>query len=226
MNAPATLTFDISVLIAVKNEAKHLRTTLDGLCEQLVTSVKIEVLVIDGSSADETLLIAKSYLGRLPNLRILHNAAELAAAGWNLGLANAEAPFVMILSGHAKLPFRFFERILEQLTPERAGAGGMALPIGYDARSSIIASAFSSSLGNGGAAFMQANGPSSVETIAFGCYRRSVLLKLGGFDERIVRGQDWDLNLRLRLSGQTLWLDPSLKIEYSTRSDFYSLWRL
>lgn len=212
------------MLLAVRNEAKALANTLDSLVNQDLPSDQIEVLVIDGESTDKTVSIALGFKDRLPYLRVISNPRLLAAAGWNLGLLEATAPVVCILSGHAKLPEDFFQRILPQLTPQRAGVGGVAIPVGTDARSSIIAAAFSSRLGNGGASFMQASKPGPVETIAFGCYWRDELLELGGFDEAIVRGQDWDLNLRLRLLGKTLWLDPSLRIEYTTRNDYVALW--
>jgi succinoglycan biosynthesis protein ExoA len=225
MAALQSPSFDVSVLIAVRNEAHHLAMTLQELREQISTDVSMEVLVIDGMSTDETVEIAKSYIHKLPNLRVLQNPKVLSAAGWNIGLINAKAPVVMLLSGHAKLPKSYFQRLLPQLHPERAGAGGVAVPVGVDARSSLIAAAFTSPLGNGGASFMQAKEPSFVETIAFGCYWRSILQVLGGFDETIVRGQDWDLNLRLRKASQTLWLDPSLRIEYATRNDYRALWK-
>lgn len=213
----------IAVLVAVRNEGAHLEDTLSAL--EAAGGPALEVLVIDGQSTDDTLAIARRFTDRLPRWRIVHNPRTLSAAGWNIGLAEARAPVVMLLSGHARVPPGYFDAMLAALTPERTGVGAKAVPVGEDARSQLIAQAFSSRLGNGGASFMAAGGAGPVESIAFGCYWRERLLAIGGLDERIVRGQDWDLNLRLRAAGHVLWYDPALEIPYTTRATYRALWK-
>lgn len=215
----------ISVLVAVRNESRHIAATLQTLVDQDCPSEWLEVLVLDGESTDETVVIARSFQDRMAGLRIVPNPRVLSAAAWNIGLAEAKAPVVLILSGHVALPPDFIRFMLSQLTADVAGVGGRAVPVGIDARSELIALAFTSPLGNGGASFMQDGEPRAVETIAFGCYWRDRLLAVGGFDERIVRGQDWDLNLRLRAAGLVLWCAPKMVVRYSTRSDYSALWR-
>ncbi|MBB1115966.1 glycosyltransferase [Stenotrophomonas sp. W1S232] len=214
----------ISILIAVRNEAAHLAKTLDAI--EAANGAMLEVLIIDGQSSDDTVAIAKRFTDRLPQWRIVDNPRKLSAAGWNIGLAEARAPIVMLLSGHALVQTGYFDAMLSSLTPDRTGVGTRAVPVGEDARSELIALAFSSRLGNGGASFMTdsvAGGP--VESIAFGCYWREPLLAIGGFDENIVRGQDWDLNLRLRSAGHILWYEPGMEIRYTTRATYRALWR-
>ena len=132
---------------------------------------------------------------------------------------------VVLLSGHASLPSNYCLEVLKNLVPEYAGVGGKAIPVGHDARSTLIAKAFSSLLGNGGASFMSSNTGGPAETIAFGCYWKNALQSVGGFDEKIVRGQDWDLNLRLRSKGLVLWYTPNLEVKYFTRTTYSALWK-
>jgi GT2 family glycosyltransferase len=54
--------------------------------------------------------------------------------------------------------------------------------------------------------------------VYLGVFRKSVLAKLGGFNERMIRGQDWELNLRIRESGEQVWFDPRLEVTYFPRS--------
>lgn len=213
----------ISILVAVRNEAAHLAETLGAI--EAANGALLEVLIIDGQSSDDTVAIARRFTDRLPRWRILQNPRQLSAAGWNIGLAEARAPIVMLLSGHARVPVGYFDAMLSALTPERTGVGVRAVPVGEDARSQLIAQAFSSRLGNGGASFMTDRVAGPVESIAFGCYWREPLLAIGGFDEKIVRGQDWDLNLRLRSAGHTLWYEPGMEIRYTTRATYRALWR-
>jgi succinoglycan biosynthesis protein ExoA len=215
----------ISVLIAVRNEERHLGRTLEAICSQDMPASDVEVLVLDGASTDRTKEVAERFSGKLPGLRVLDNPGRLSAAGWNLGLKEARATVVSILSGHVVLERHHLRAMLEALNADRAGVGAKAIPVGDDPRSMLIALAFSSVLGNGGASFMADKAEGAVETIAFGVYWRHLLLEAGGFDENIVRGQDWDLNLRLRQRGLTLWYLPQLKVSYFTRSDFPALWR-
>lgn len=213
------------MLVAVRNEERHLASTLETLVAQDCPPDWLEVLVLDGASTDETIAIARSFEERLPGLRVIPNPRILSAAAWNIGLAEAKAPVICILSGHVALPREYVRCMLAHLTSDVAGVGGRAIPVGADARSALIAQVFTSRLGNGGASFMQEGEPRAVESIAFGCYWRDRLLDVGGFDERIVRGQDWDLNLRLSSAGHSLLCVPQTEVRYSTRSNFSALWR-
>nr|WP_223171364.1 hypothetical protein [Microbacterium sp. NIBRBAC000506063] len=44
--------------------------------------------------------------------------------------------------------------------------------------------------------------------------RREVLDEVGLFDETIRRGEDWELNLRIRQAGHRVWFDPTLAVTY------------
>jgi hypothetical protein len=54
-------------------------------------------------------------------------------------------------------------------------------------------------------------------------FRRLDVLEIGGFNEQLIRGQDWELNARLRENGRTVWFDPSLRVGYYPRRDIASL---
>ena len=47
--------------------------------------------------------------------------------------------------------------------------------------------------------------------------RATVLAEVGGFDETLRRGEDWELNYRLRTAGHLVWLDPQLRVTYWPR---------
>ncbi len=52
-----------------------------------------------------------------------------------------------------------------------------------------------------------------------------MLVRLGGFDERLVRNQDYELNARIRAAGEVILLDPSIRIEYFNQADVGGLLR-
>jgi hypothetical protein len=63
------------------------------------------------------------------------------------------------------------------------------------------------------------------ETVYLGVFQRQRLLEVGMFDEEIKRGQDWELNRRLRASGGTVWFTPELEVVYRPRSSLRKLIR-
>jgi hypothetical protein len=56
-------------------------------------------------------------------------------------------------------------------------------------------------------------------------FRREWLTRLGGFDERFVRAQDWELNHRIRAAGGLVWFSPSLRVSYRPRATLRALAR-
>jgi hypothetical protein len=48
---------------------------------------------------------------------------------------------------------------------------------------------------------------------------------VGGYDPGIRRGEDWELNLRIRGAGGLVWFDPSLGVTYWPRASYGALAR-
>ena len=48
---------------------------------------------------------------------------------------------------------------------------------------------------------------------------------MGGYDETLLTNEDYELNLRLRLAGGTVWFDPSIRSTYFARPTLAALWR-
>jgi hypothetical protein len=58
-----------------------------------------------------------------------------------------------------------------------------------------------------------------------GVMKAEALREIGGFDETLRRGEDWELNHRLREAGHIVWLDPQLRVSYWPRSTLLKLHR-
>ena len=54
-------------------------------------------------------------------------------------------------------------------------------------------------------------------------YKRDVFLKLGGYDEELIRNQDDEFNYRAIISGNRIWMDESIKTKYFSRSKYKGL---
>jgi hypothetical protein len=82
-----------------------------------------------------------------------------------------------------------------------------------------VARAYNSRFGLGGGAYHgehAVEGPA--ESAYMGIMQRDVILEIGGYDESLRRGEDWELNYRLRKAGHIVWLDPGLRVSYWPRS--------
>ena len=67
-----------------------------------------------------------------------------------------------------------------------------------------------SPLGVGASRFHTGGEAGAADTVYLGVFRRSALERVGGYDERFTRAQDWELNHRIRATGGTVWFTPEL----------------
>jgi hypothetical protein len=82
-----------------------------------------------------------------------------------------------------------------------------------------------SPVGAGDARYRIGGAAGPVDTVYLGAFSRPALEAVGGFDETLVRNQDYELNWRLRRAGGTVWFDPGLAVTYRPRGRLAALWR-
>ena len=90
---------------------------------------------------------------------------------------------------------------------------------------SAVARAMRSPIGVGGARFHIGGEAGPADTVYLGVFKKSALLAVGGYDERFIRAQDWELNFRLRDGGGLIWFDPRLEVLYRPRPNLKTLSR-
>ena len=88
-----------------------------------------------------------------------------------------------------------------------------------------VARAMTSRFGVGGAAFHVGGVAGPALTVYLGCFRREALERVGGYDITMERAQDWEMNLRIRQTGGTVWFTPDLKVTYRPRPSLGALAR-
>jgi succinoglycan biosynthesis protein ExoA len=80
-----------------------------------------------------------------------------------------------------------------------------------------IAAAFQSRWVVGGARSRDTDYEGEVDTVYLGCWPRATLARVGGFDETLVRNQDDEHNLRMRLAGARVWQSARIRSGYQPR---------
>jgi glycosyltransferase involved in cell wall biosynthesis len=198
------------------NERGFIRDCLDTLVAQDYPTV-VEILVIDGGSADGTRDIVAGF-GE--PVRVVDNPRITAAAALNIGLENAKGDIIVRADAHTTYAPDYVRRCVEVLQETgAANVGGRMRPVATTSFGRAVAAVTSSPFGVGPGRFHYSEEVSDVDTVYLGCFRRSTLEGLGGYDEdRLQWGaEDHELNFRLRQAGGRIVLDPSIRSWYFVR---------
>ena len=214
----------VSYVMPVLNEEKYLETAVLSVLSQEFDG-PVEIIVALGPSTDNTDAIATKLAESHP-VTLVRNPSGTTSAGLNAAIAAAKNDVVVRVDAHAKL-MPGYTRLAVQVLNETGAAnvGGVMSAVGHHPFQSAVAWAYNTPFGLGGGSFHVGGTAGPSDSVYLGVFRREVLVQLGGFDEQVIRGQDWELNLRIRQSGQTVWFDPRLQVEYHPRSSWLRLAR-
>jgi glycosyltransferase involved in cell wall biosynthesis len=215
----------VSVIMPVRNEQKAIRRSLGAVLTQDYPRDRMEVLVADGMSGDDTRTIVNEIAARDERVRLVDNPAVIMASGFNAGLRLARGEVIVMLGGHTEIEPNYVGSCVRHLQQGKADCvGGPMDTVCQTSRAAAIALALSSRFGVGGAAFrLGTNKEKYVDTVAFGAYSREIMERAGPLDEELVRNQDDEYNYRLRKLGGRILLAPDVRLSYYSRS---SLWAL
>jgi glycosyltransferase involved in cell wall biosynthesis len=206
----------------IRNEALFIARSLGAVLAQRYPSDRLEVLVVDGISADETLAIIQ----RLPNagrVRILPNRRQIQAAGLNIGLQEARGDVVVRVDGHTVIAPDYVDAALAALKTSHADAvGGAMVPVGVTSMGKAIAAATTSAFGVP-AVFHHSQNSQFSDTVYLGIWPRHVLTRLGGFNESVHPNEDYELNYRIRRTGGKIYFDPAIRSIYYGRQTLSAL---
>ena len=220
-NSLPTLT-SVSYVMPVLNEEKYLEGAVLSILEQDFAG-PIEVILALGPSTDATNSIAER-LAKTHPVQLVHNSHGGTSSSLNAGIAAAKSDVVVRVDAHSKLMPGYTKLAVEVLNQTgAANVGGIMSAVGHHPFQSAVAWAYTSKFGLGGGTFHVGGQAGSSDSVYLGVFRKSVLQEIGGFDPAVVRGQDWELNLRLRQAGHTVWFDPRLQVEYHPRASWAKL---
>ena len=215
----------VSVVIATYNEVRHIEDCVTSVVQQ--TYPHKEVIIVDGMSDDGTREKLQEIRQRVACVRMLDNPRRRAPFAFNIGVENSRGEIICILGAHAVYPDDYLERCVElhRADAVTANVGGRTIvrPGGYGPVAEAVAGAVSHRFGVGNAEYRLRDKPGYVESVFPGCYKRSVFGEIGLFDERLYRGQDQELNLRIAAAGRETYFDPGIEVIYYARASFTAM---
>jgi len=218
----------VTLIMPVRNEAAFIASSLEAVLAQDYRSDRIEVIVVDGMSTDNTRAIVQSLQAQHANLQLIDNPGKIAPTGLNAALrGQIKGEIIIRVDGHCEIARDYVTKCVHHLTQDNIdGVGGPIETIGQSFTARAIALAMSLPFGVGGSAFRTVKDRAMlVDTVAFPAYTRQATERAGLFDEELIRNQDDEYNYRLRKRGGRILLSPDIRSRYYSRSSLRSLWR-
>jgi glycosyltransferase involved in cell wall biosynthesis len=217
----------VSVLVPCRNEVRHIRIFLQSLlAQQLGPGLECEILIADGMSDDGTRDVLGEWQSRFKALVVIDNHNQTVSSGLNAAILRANGDIIVRMDVHSEYAPDYIQQCVNVLDETGAdNVGGPALACGTTYVQKAICVAYRFPFGCGGARFHDPYYEGLVDTVTYGCWRRSTLERIGLFDEMLVRNQDDELNLRLARQGGKIWQTPRIRSWYYPRASLAALGR-
>lgn len=178
--ALANKTYDLGIVLVVRDAAQPLLECLSPLVEAIPEQVTSQLLIVDDGSRDGTTAMLAELDG---DVLIQRNSAPLGwARSCNEAIAQLRSPLALVLEPDTRLAPETLTALLAAMSDPAVGAAGMS-PLPLEAR--------------GG----------SIPSLDQGCLlvRQADFLEVGGFDEQYAEGwQDDDLARKLHELGRAI----------------------
>jgi succinoglycan biosynthesis protein ExoA len=220
----------VSLIVPCYNEEKTIGLLLGAICQQSYPVSELEVVIADGKSTDRTLGVIADFQAAHPALaiRVVENPVRAIPAALNQAIRASQGEFLIRLDAHSMPEPDYVARsvaALESALGENVGGVWQIQPggPGWVARSISVAAAHP--LGVGDALYRFTTHAGLVDTVPFGAFRRTLIDRVGFFDESLLTNEDYEFNARIRQSGGKIWLDPAIRSTYFARSTLEALAR-
>jgi glycosyltransferase involved in cell wall biosynthesis len=213
----------VSVVLPILNETRDLRDCISAILQQNYAG-ELEVILALGPSTDNTNQIASEIAQSDSRIKLVDNPTGKTATALNLAIAAASFEIICRIDGHAEISDSYIKTAVEIMQQTGAvNVGGLMQATARNGFQSVVATAMRSRIGVGASKFHTGGEAGAADTVYLGTFKKSAILQAGGFDEKYIRAQDWELNHRLRLNGGVIWFDPRLIVTYRPRDTFSKL---
>ena len=179
----------VSVIVTTKNNQATLDACLASIAAQ--TYRRIELVVVDNDSIDGTMDIARQYTEHV------YNKPPERSIQRNFAVAQATGKYVAIIDSDMELERDVIEECVAAMQLE-PNARGVIIPEesfgrGFWAKCKSLERSFY--IGN-----------DAIEAARF--FERETYISVGGYDETMVSGEDWDLSRRVGKLGDIVRVTP------------------
>ena len=213
----------VSFILPILNEQRDLENCVSAILQQDYLG-SIEIILALGPSIDKTTQIANTIAAGDTRIKLVDNPTGQTARGLNLAIKSSSYEIICRIDGHSEIDRTYIKTAV--LIMQETGAvnvGGLMYANSEFGLQRTIAQAMRSKLGVGPSKFHTGGKAGPSDTVYLGVFKKSAIIAAGGFDERYIRAQDWELNHRMRKQGGLIWFDPRLIVTYRPRNSFSKL---
>lgn len=220
----------VSVIVPCRNERRYIEGFCAGVMrQQLPAGWRLQLLVADGQSDDGTRELLQRLAASEPRIAWIDNPARIVSAGLNAALRLATGEAIVRMDVHTEYADDYVAQclaVMEETGADNVGGPWRAVP---DANAGpmqeAVAAAFQSRWVAGGALSRQLDYDGSADTVYLGSWPRQSFERFGGFDEKLVRNQDDEHNLRIVKGGGRVWQSSRIRSLYRPRATLSQVFR-
>ncbi len=186
----------VSLVVPAYNAQATLNACLTSLLDLTYPRDKMELLIVDNNSRDETRVIIESFA---PRVRYLYEKKRGPAAARNRGIAHAHGDIVAFTDADCIVEHDWLTELVQPLANEQVGIVGGAI---RSTRLDTAVEKFGEQINNQAKAICEYK-PAYVASANWAS-SRGVLLDAGKFDANLRGGEDTDLAWRILQRGKKL----------------------
>lgn len=218
----------VSLIVPVLNEERFIEECVHSLQKQDIPANQMEIILVDGNSTDGTMEILRRLERENPQqIRVLENPKRIQAAAMNLGAKYARGEYLARIDAHAEYPDNYVSTCIRLLQEKNAvNVGAACHTEAKTEKGKIIAEMLTTSFAVGGSSFRVGAESGYVETVPFGTFRRDYFLEIGGFDERLARNEDNEINYRIRKRDDKIYMTNEIYVTYYCRETMKALGKM
>ena len=205
----------VSICVVAYNEENNLPNLLEDIVAQDYPHDKIEVVLIDSCSTDNTKKIMLEFQKNQKdfwNIQVLDNKKKKQACGWNVAIKNYKGDLISRIDAHSSITKNFVSENVK-LQNEGEFVTGGPRPNIIDEKTSwkeTLLLAEQSMFGSSIAKYRRNGEKVYVNSLFHGTYRREVFEKIGGFNEALGRTEDNEIHYRIRQAGYKICFSPDI----------------
>lgn len=221
----------VTAIIVVRNAEEYIKNAINSILEQTFGLEKIELILVDGQSTDNTINIIEEVLlkdervNKLIDVKLLTNEKKILSSGWNMAIRESKCPYVIRIDAHSEINENYILGCFDnfQENNDISCVGGTLNTININKKRDYISMILSSPFGVGNSKFRYSDKKEFVDTVAYGLYKKDEIIKNGYFNEKLKRNQDTFLHSKIRDNGGLFLLDPSITANYYARESILKM---
>lgn len=203
----------LSIIIPTLNEEKVIAKTINAI--KALRSISYEVIVSDGASTDRTVEFAKPLADRV----VVHDGKtrQNIGQGRNAGAAVAQGEYLVFMDADVSVPKidNFFAQAIERFEAD-PGLSGLTVFLKVLPEHITLSDRLFFGLVNRLYQFFNNVMHKGMASGEFQMVRAESFRRIGGFNEKLVVGEDNELFGRLSKIGHT-WVETGLFVMHTSR---------